>query len=136
MSSYSVGDTGPILATRVFEDKKSIFYPRTIRVLVIVEKFTQEPWFPFGLRLERELGVSVRSRKFHRDLQDIVTKHLKGLGAKHDGWCFRIQGKYKSHLAKSALEDVKSAGRNKIIGLYPATEPWREAQRECVHNRI
>jgi hypothetical protein len=135
MSSYSVRETVPILVTRVFEDKKGVFYPRCIRVLVIVERFTPETWFPFGLRLERKLRVSVRSRKFHHDLQDSITK-LKGLGAQHDGWCFRIRGKYKSHLAKGALEDVESTEKNKIIGLYPAAEPWREAQRQCVNNYI
>lgn len=52
--------------------------------------------------------------------------------ASHEGWFFKIEGKYKHEAAKSALDDAQKHPESpKFVGLEVATKPWKDAEKKC-----
>jgi len=113
-----------------FQDKQGIFYPPSVNVLVIVEKSTNERelWFPFELNLECTLKVAI-----HDGPLKYLSLNVKP--TQHAGWCFQIKGKYKSDVAKDALEDAKKKDMiPSVVGLRAAVKPWIDAQSSTGNN--
>jgi len=109
-----------------FKDENGIYYPQSIKLLIIVMKKAEghEAWFPFQLRLSWNLYVDTcRGSLFSR----LVNR----LG-KHDGWKFDIKGRYQQKIAEEALEDVKhlNDGNAKTLGLKAAARIYLNERRQ------
>ncbi|KAF7974386.1 hypothetical protein HWV62_12216 [Athelia sp. TMB] len=108
-----------------FKDEKGVFYPQNVKLLVVVEKCTDDPrpWFPFQLTLDWKLRVDVHGKVIKQKIRRFVAAQ-----SKHDGWRFEIKGLYNPQLAEEAWTD---AHENKIpthVGLHPAAKAWLEAR--------
>ena len=111
--------------------RRNFFYPKAVELLVIVDKTATlgvdpEDWFPFELRLNKELKVSI-----HGALDQIRT-FVADIGSQHDGWCFHINGGWKGAIAEKFLHDLKIANGKfdrvqSSIGLRAAVQSWHNA---------
>lgn len=111
--------------------RRNFFYPKAVELLVIVDKpatlgVDPEDWFPFELRLNKELKVST-----HGTLDQIRT-FVADIGSQHDGWCFHIKGGWRGAIAEKFLHDLENADGdfNRVqssIGLRAAVQSWHNA---------
>jgi len=115
----------PTLVKWEYEDPNGIFYPHETRILVVVAKpiLENEVYFPFELRLEKNLKVHVHD-------PGVFNRIMRYLGAtKDDCWRFNIYAPYDPAQAKNALEGAQSPlNKDKVIGLLVAAKPWMDAQ--------
>lgn len=106
-----------------------MYYPETVSVIVMVDKWTDEfipGWFPFLLNLDWKLRVDIHGRDISGTMKRFVAN-----ASKHDGWCFKIKGNYEPQLAKAALEDaLKNQDEPSLVGLRVAAKAWREASQK------
>ncbi|KAF7974396.1 hypothetical protein HWV62_12236 [Athelia sp. TMB] len=119
-------------AARKFNDPNGLFYPPSMSLLVIVEKPTPAPaWFSFNLKLNWQLHVDL-----HNSLQQFVggIQRLVAKPHAHEGWRFRIEGKYNSQAAKAALRDALNQDPPALVGLNAAARPWMAAGQEKLAN--
>ncbi|KAF7980423.1 hypothetical protein HWV62_38252 [Athelia sp. TMB] len=115
-----------------FNDPNGLFYPPSMSLLVIVEKPTPAPaWFSFNLKLNWQLHVDL-----HNSLQQFVggIQRLVAKPHAHEGWRFRIEGKYNSQAAKAALRDALNQDPPALVGLNAAARPWMAAGQEKLAN--
>lgn len=109
----------------MYEDETGVFYPPSVSVLLIVEKYTREfdpGWFPFLLNLDWKLRVDIHGSDFSGSFQRLVAK-----ASKHDGWCFEIKGNFNAQVAKDALEDaLHNKEGPSLVGLRLAAKDWRK----------
>jgi hypothetical protein len=113
---------------RHFKDKNGIYYPQSIKLLIIVIKRGQvhESWFPFRLRLNWNLYVDTCHGSLFQVSRFVNRIH------KHDGWKFDISGKYQQKIAEEALEDVEhlKEGNAKTVGLKAAARNYLNERRQ------
>ncbi|KIJ31505.1 hypothetical protein M422DRAFT_266751 [Sphaerobolus stellatus SS14] len=122
-------DNQPTKLSWQFQDPKGIYYPRSTKLLVIVQKESEshEAWFPFQLQLDWQLKVEVHTQNPLRRVLRLVNRPDK-----HDGWRFNIMWNYNPEKAQEALEDAEALdGRDHtIVGLQAATRTWIAAQQK------
>ncbi|TFK31920.1 hypothetical protein BDQ12DRAFT_744305 [Crucibulum laeve] len=122
-------DEQPTSLSWKFEGSQGVYYPWSTKLLVVVQKLSEnnELWFPFELRLQWKFKVEV-----HGDGLGQSIKRLLARVDKHDGWMFKICGNYEAGVAKDAMEDAKMAAQHekipKMVGLRAAVMPWKNAQ--------
>ncbi|THU94538.1 hypothetical protein K435DRAFT_860416 [Dendrothele bispora CBS 962.96] len=109
-----------------YEDQHGVFYPRTIRLLVIVNKANHSGTFPFDLILKKDLIVELHG------IWDAVSR-LVAKPMNHEGWRFRIKGNYKKELARAALDEARKTESSGIshptsYGLHAGAKSWIMAQ--------
>ena len=102
-----------------------MFYPQNVKLLVVVEKCTDElaSWFPFQLTLDWKLRVDVHGKVIKQKILRFVAAQ-----SKHDGWRFLIKGQYNHHLAEEAWTDAQENKIPSHVGLHPAAQAWLEAR--------
>ncbi|KAF7980090.1 hypothetical protein HWV62_39898 [Athelia sp. TMB] len=109
---------------RLFRDPIGVFYPPTMRLLVIVRKRSSPDPFPFRLRLEWSLHVDVHGKYNH--LVDGFERLMSWPWA-HEGWCFEIAGNFNPDLAQEAFEDAQLQDPPTFVGLHAAVKPWMDS---------
>ncbi|KAF7973129.1 hypothetical protein HWV62_16170 [Athelia sp. TMB] len=108
----------------LFRDPIGVFYPPTMRLLVIVRKRSSPDPFPFRLRLEWSLHVDVHGKYNH--LVDGFERLMSWPWA-HEGWCFEIAGNFNPDLAQEAFEDAQLQDPPTFVGLHAAVKPWMDS---------
>ena len=112
--------------------RRNFFYPKAVELLVVVDKpgmpgADLEDWFPFELKLNKELKVTT-----HGTL-DRIRNFVTTIGSQHDGWCFQINGPWRSTIAEKFILDLEKAGDDfdqvqTHIGLRAAVRSWNNAK--------
>lgn len=110
---------------------RNFFYPKAVELLVVVDKPSMpgadpEEWFPFELRLNKELKVST-----HGALDRI--RSFVAARSQHDGWCFQISGQWNSDIARKFVDDLEKVDYDfekvqSSIGLRAAVKSWNKAK--------
>ncbi|KAK7472194.1 hypothetical protein VKT23_000316 [Stygiomarasmius scandens] len=121
---------GPKRITWSYRNENAIFYPCTVKLLVVVEKYgpsnpQSEYPFSFHLILKEELVVQLQSSI----LKDAIEFFGKLLTSQHRGWHFHIHGNYNPVPVMNALIEARKveAGGIKyptLYGLYPGVKSW------------
>ena len=115
---------------RKFADEHGIYYPSSLKVLIITSKQNpghSETSFPYQLRINWDLFVDIH----HPGILDRVLRLVAKVN-KHEGWSFQINGKYQPDAAMDALENAQATSNKgyKDIGLYPAMQNWKRAPKD------
>ncbi|KZP33178.1 hypothetical protein FIBSPDRAFT_847772 [Athelia psychrophila] len=115
-------------------NRNGVFYPPSMKLLVLVEKPTPNPaWFPFHLKLDWQLHVDLHNtfQQFMDGIQRLVAKPPV-----HEGWFFKIEGRYNHQAARAALRDAISRNPNPptVVGLNAAARPWMDAEQQMSIN--
>jgi hypothetical protein len=106
-----------LYAFRKYEDRHGLYFPRSSRTLIIVEKEGSELTFPFDMFLSTKMFVDIRGESWAR--------RFVGRKKPDQGWTFHFAGNYNRREAQKAVQEMREAEESngfvpKICGLRAA----------------
>jgi hypothetical protein len=87
---------------RTYEDPHGIYYPKSTKTLIVIEKDSTELTFPFDMHLSPKMFVDIHGKHW--------AERLVGLGKRpNEGWTFHFTGNYERTAAKNAVMEMGDA---------------------------
>lgn len=72
----------------------------------------------------------------HVDLHGKLQQFMDGIQrlvarpSAHEGWFFKVEGRYNHTAARAALKDALSQNPPTVVGLNAAARPWVQAEQQ------